>query len=75
MPKESEMNSPLGHVFRDIVKVETTNSRYVILTMSCGHVKEMTQPAYRKHHKDADNATLCMSCTNEELHKKTGRGL
>ena len=59
--REDEMIQPEeGPQFRDIVNVTPVNRWYYVVTMSCGHTKQMSRAGYKKWHLNA--ATLCMEC-------------
>ena len=55
------MNNPniLGHYYRDIVSSVVQDRHWMLVTLSCGHVKEMSKYAYKNF---GSNATLCVKC-------------
>lgn len=61
--KESQMVVPnhLGHYHRDIVDAVILDGYYMLIEMSCGHMKEMSRASYKKY---STSATLCTECTN-----------
>jgi hypothetical protein len=61
MAKESEMINPnsLGHFHRDIIHHEHIDAWYTKVTLSCGHVKEVSRQNYNVY---KDHATLCLKC-------------
>lgn len=61
MTKEKDMKNPnyLGHFHRDIVTHKHMSRYYTKVTLSCGHVKEISRQYFEKYKEDA---TICISC-------------
>lgn len=55
------------HYHRNIVEARIKDRHYVTLTLSCGHVKDMSRHAYLKFHAGKNNATLCIKCSVEKV--------
>lgn len=63
--KEKDMTNPneLGHYHRDIVKAVPIDNWHMIVSLSCGHTKQMSRAGYRKY---GEHATYCPTCSGAE---------
>jgi hypothetical protein len=64
--KENQMRQPnkLGHYHRDIASMTVKDRWHVTVTLSCGHVKDMSRASYNRY--GLDDATLCGQCSSPD---------